>query len=625
MTRRSGRTRRGGRAPIGRRGSGGSPRFTAVRIALVMVLVVAAGKLVWIQGFASEQLASYAEQQRSKVIPVNAPRGTIYARDGQKLAVSTEKRALMVSLQAMRRAITEETSKHPDTAEDFDSRVNEIAGYIAKLLPEKTSKAELLRKFHKDVPFTYLVEGVNPSVADRITAKYPSIGAERRAKRMYPAGELAACVLGYANWRMNDPDVSDHGIHGLLGLESSYDDVLSGNPGKRLVSTAQGSEVVIPGTEKELEPADPGTDLRLTIDPEVQYEVQRMLSDYVSATDAEGGSAAVMDVQTGELYALANDSTFNPNDPETISSENSNNTAVTTPFEPGSVAKIITAAGVINYGLTKPQSVYQVPDHVEIADRVIRDAWNHMELPFTTAGIFGKSSNVGTLKLAEKLGPDRWMTMAKKFGLGQRTGIALPGESAGYLPPQDTWSGSTFGNLPIGQGMSMTLLQMTGMFQTIANDGVRVEPRIIKSKIKPDGSTVSGPSPDRTRVVDEQTADTVLGMLRGTVQEDDGRNQGTAPSAALAGYQISGKTGTAEQVNEKTGAYGDEYNITFAGTLSADNPRFVIGIRLDAPDTTLPKGSNAGPLFHDIAAYLAQHYQVPVSDEPAPYIPMVKK
>src|SRR5699024_6306800 len=135
---------------------------------------------------------------------------------------------------------------------------------------------------------------------------------------------------------------------------------------------------------------------------------------------------------------------------------------------------------------------------VEIADRVIRDAWNHMELPFTTAGIFGKSSNVGTLKLAEKLGPDRWMTMAKKFGLGQRTGIALPGESAGYLPPQDSWSGSTFGNLPIGQGMSMTLLQMTGMFQTIANDGVRVEPRIIKSKIKADGSTVSGPSPDRS-------------------------------------------------------------------------------------------------------------------------------
>src|SRR5699024_5271696 len=296
-----------------------------------------------------------------------------------------------------------------------------------------------------------------------------------------------------------------------------------------------------------------------------------------------------------------------------------------TPYEPGSVAKIITAAGVINYGVTEPQSVHEVPDHIKIADRVIHDAWNHMDLPFTTAGIFGKSSNVGTLKLADKLGPDRWMRMAQKFGLGEPTGIALPGESAGYLPQQESWSGSTFGNLPIGQGMSMTLLQMTGMFQTIANDGVRVEPRVIKSETEPDGSTVSGPSPEKVRVVDEKTANTVLGMLRGTVQDDDGRNQGTAESAALSGYQISGKTGTAEQVDEETGSYSDKYNITFAGTLPADDPRFVIGIRLDAPDTSLQKGSNAGPLFHDIAAYLAQHYQIPVSEESAPYIPMVEK
>lgn len=626
MARRSSRTRSGVRASAGRRGAGGSPRFTAVRIVLVLVLVAAGVKLVWIQGFASDELASHAEQQRSKIISVNAPRGTILARDGKKLAASTEKRALMVSLQGMRKDSREEAAKHPNSSDDFDTIADDAAEYIAKLLPKKTSKKELLRKFHKHESFTYLVEGVEPSVAKRITAKFPSIGTERRAKRIYPGQDLAATALGYANWRMDDPDVSKHSIHGLLGLESSYDKVLSGTPGKRLVNTAQGSEVVIPGTEQELEAAQAGTDVRLTIDPDVQYSVQRMLSNYVSATDAKGGSAAVMDVKTGELYALANDDTFDPSKPDTISTKKANNTAVTTPYEPGSVAKLITAAGVINYDVSKPQSVHEVPDHVKIADRVIHDAWGHMELPFTTAGIFGKSSNVGTLKLARKLGPERWLKMAKKFGLGQRTGVALPGESAGYLPGQDAWSGSTFANLPIGQGMSMTLLQMTGMFQTIANDGVRIEPRIVKSKIKPDGSAVPGPAPKKVRAVDEDTANTVLGMLRGTVQKDDGRNEGTAKSAALPGYQISGKTGTGQQVNEDTGAYSnDKYNITFAGALPADNPRFVIGVRLDAPDTTLPKGENAGPLFRKIAAYLAQHYQIPVSDESAPYIPMVKK
>src|SRR5699024_7654196 len=170
----------------------------------------------------SDEVVAAAGQQRSKVIPVNAPRGTIVARDGQKLAVSTEKRALMVSLRAMRDTTREQLAKQPHSADDFDTRVDEIAGYIAKLLPEKTSKAGLVRKFHKDEPFTYLAEGVEPSVADRITTKYPVIGAERRAKRVYPGGELAAPLLGYANWRMDDPDVSSHGIHGLLGLEGSY-------------------------------------------------------------------------------------------------------------------------------------------------------------------------------------------------------------------------------------------------------------------------------------------------------------------------------------------------------------------------------------------------------------------
>lgn len=625
MPQRPRTTRRAFRTTTGGAGTGGRSRFTVVRILLVLVLAAAGLKLVYIQGFAAEKLAGYAEQQRTKVIPISSPRGAITDRDGRKLAFSVEKRALMVSLQAMHKSWREYTAKHPKSSESFETRVTEIAAHIAKRLPEKTSKVELLRKFHKDEPFTYLVEGVEPSVAEKITAKYPEIGTERRAKRVYPADRLAAGILGFANWRMQSPDVSKHSIHGLMGLESTLDDVLSGTPGKRLVGTAQGSEVVIPGTERIIKAAKPGSDVALTIDSDVQYVVQRMLADYVAKTHADGGSAVVMDVKTGEVHALANAKTFNPNKPSTFTPERTNNGAVTTPFEPGSVAKLITAAGVIEHDVTKPQELHQVPDHIEIADRTISDAWQHTTLPFTTTGIFGKSSNVGTLMLSQQLGPQRWMDLARKFGLGLPTGIALPGESAGYLPPREQWSGSTFANLPIGQGVSMTLLQMTGMYQAIANDGVRIEPRIVRSKTKPDGTKVPGPAPDKVRVVSEQTADTVLGMLRATVQDGEHRDDGTGKAAAIAGYQIAGKTGTGQQIDPDTGAYSDTlYNITFAGVVPANDPRYVVGIRLDAPDTTLPKGHSAAPLFHDIAAYVAQHYQIPLSDKPAPYQQLIK-
>lgn len=625
MAQRPRTARRAVRTTTGRRGREGRSRFTVVRILLVLVLAAAGLKLVYIQGFAAEKLAGYAEQQRTKVIPISSPRGAITDRDGRKLAFSVEKRALMVSLQAMHRSWREHEAKHPESPESFETQVAKISAYMARRLPEKTSEQELLRKFHKDAPFTYLVEGVEPSVAEQITAQFPSIGMERRAQRVYPADNLASGILGYANWRMQSPDVSQHSIHGLMGLESTLDDVLSGVPGKRLVGTAQGSEVVIPGTERIIKAAKPGSDVALTIDSDVQYVVQRMLADYVAKTDADGGSAVVMDVNTGEVYSLANAKTFNPNKPSTFTPERTNNGAVTTPFEPGSVAKLITAAGVIEHGVTKPGDVHMVPDHIKIADRVVGDAWQHMRLPFTTTGIFGKSSNVGTLMLAQKLGPQRWLDLARKFGLGRPTGIALPGESAGYLPPRETWSGSTFANLPIGQGVSMTLLQMTGMYQAIANDGVRIEPRIVKSKVKPDGTRVPGPAADKVRVVGEQTADTVLGMLRATVQDGEQRDDGTGTAAAIAGYQIAGKTGTGQQIDPRTGTYSDTlYNITFAGMVPANDPRFVVGIRLDAPDTTLPKGHSAAPLFHDIAAYLAQRYQVPLSDKPAPYQQLIK-
>lgn len=599
-------------------------RFVIGRIVLAVVLVATGLKLGYVQGFQAEALSARAERQRTTTIDIPAQRGSIVDRNGAKLAFSVETRTLWANLRLMRKNWAEHERKNPKSGETFDTRVAEIAKYIAKKVPDKTSESELLEAFHdEDSSFTYLVDDVQPSVAEEIKEKFPEIGYEKRARREYPAGKVGSNIVGFANWRMEEPDQSKHNIEGLAGLESARNGVLTGEPGRQVVNTEQGSDVVIPGTEREVQQATPGSDLELTIDSDVQYNVQRMLSDYVEKSRADGGSAVVLDSETGEIYGLTSEKTLDPKnlDPDLMTEK-----AVTQPFEPGSVNKVITAAGAIEDGITSPKDVHRVPGSMKVADHTVRDAWDHGTQPFTTTGIFAKSSNVGTLMLAQELGPDRYMDLLKKFGLGQRTGAGLPGESPGYVPPRNQWSGTTFGNLPIGQGLSMTVLQMAGMYQAIANDGVRVEPRVVAATRTPDGRRVPEPKPDRTRVVSPKTAETVRNMLRATTQGGDMYESGTAPQAAIEGYQISGKTGTGQQVDPETGAYSNElYNITFAGMLPADDPRFVVGIRLDAPDTTLPAGSSAAPLFKQISSYLAQRYEIPLSDKKAPVVPLIRR
>jgi cell division protein FtsI (penicillin-binding protein 3) len=264
----------------------------------------------------------------------------------------------------------------------------------------------------------------------------------------------------------------------------------------------------------------------------------------------------------------------------------------------------------------------QVPGSIDMGGVTVGDAWEHGVMPYTTTGVFGKSSNVGTLMLAQRVGPERYAEMLDKFGLGQRTDVGLPGESEGLVPPIDQWSGSTFSNLPIGQGLSMTLLQMTGMYQAIANDGMRMPPRIVKATIAPDGTRTEEPRPDGVRVVSPQTATTVRNMLRATLQRDPmGYQQGTGSTGAVEGYQLSGKTGTAQKINPACGCYySDVYWITFAGMVTTDNPRYVVGIMADNPHRTADgqPGTTMAPLFHNIASWLLQRENIPLSPDPGP-------
>ncbi|EUA59101.1 penicillin binding transpeptidase domain protein [Mycobacterium intracellulare 1956] len=538
-------------------------------------MLVAAAQLFVLQVTKAPTLRAQAAGQLKVTDVEKAVRGSIIDRRKDQLAFTIESRALTFQPKRIHKQLEEAKAKN-SAAPDPQQRLRDIAKDVSGRLGNKPDSATLLKKLQSDENFVYLARAVDPAVASAISDKFPEVGSERQDLRQYPGGSLAANIVGGIDWDG----------HGLLGLEEAMDSVLSGTDGS--VTYDRGSDgVVIPGSYRNRHRAVNGSMVQLTLDDDIQFYVQQQVQQAKNVSGAHNVSAVVLDAKTGEVLAMANDNTFDPSqDIGRQGDKQLGNLAVSSPFEPGSVNKVITASSVIEYGLSNPDEVLQVPGTIQMGGVSIHDAWDHGVMPYTTTGVFGKSSNVGTLMLAQRVGPERFYDMVRKFGLGQRTNVGLPGESAGLVPPIDQWSGSTFSNLPIGQGLSMTLLQMTGMYQTIANDGVRIPPRIIKATIAPDGTRTEEPRPDGVRVVSAQTAQTVRNMLRAVVQHDPmGYQQGTGPAAAVTGYQMAGKTGTAQQINPACGCYFDNvYWITFAGMATVDNPRYVIGIMMDNPE-----------------------------------------
>ena len=580
---------------------------------IFLLLVVAAAQLFTLQVPRAEGLRAEAASQL-KVTDIDAAlRGAIVDRNGDKLAFTIEARALTFQPVKVRKQLEEAFQKDEEDAGGSvtpDKRLREIAAEVASRLGNKPDSARCSRscaatRLSSTSPVLSTRRSPTPSPRSS-----PRSARSARTCASIRVASLAANLVGGIDWDG----------HGLLGLEDSLDAVLAGTDGS--VTYDRGSDgVVIPGSYRNRHDAANGSTVQLTIDDDIQFYVQQQVQLAKDLSGAKNASAVVLDAKTGEVLAMSNDNTFDPSQDLSRQQERElGNLAVSSPFEPGSVNKIITAASVIEYGLSNPDEVLQVPGSIDMGGVTVRDAWNHGVMPYTTTGVFGKSSNVGTLMLAQRLGPERYAQMLRMFGLGQRTGVGLPGESAGLVPPIDQWSGSTFSNLPIGQGLSMTLLQMTGMYQAIANDGVRLSPRIIKETIAPDGTRTEEPRPDGVRVVSPETARTVRNMFRSVVQRDPmGVQQGTGPAAAVEGYQIAGKTGTAQQINPACGCYYDDvYWITFAGMAPADDPRYVVGVMVDAPHRAADgsPGSSAAPLFHNIASWLLQRENVPLSADP---------
>lgn len=571
-------------------------------------LALAAVMLLWIQVVQAPALTAESANQRTTRLVEPATRGTVADRNGAPLAYTMEAKALTFQPQRVRSELDEARADDPSKPETSDY-LKGVASAVHDALGDAAPEKSVLAKLESNETFVYLARGVDPGVAAAIVDEYDKVGLERQDIRLYPGGSLGANIVGATGWDG----------HGLLGLESSMDATLAGTDGSSTYD--RGSDgAVIPGSWRDRQAAVDGSAVELTIDSDIQYYVQHQVQRARDLSEAKNVSAVVLDTQTGEVLAMANDSTFNPAvGIDKQSDAELGNLAVSSPFEPGSVNKIITAAAAIEDGLTTPDEVLQVPGSITMSGVTVKDAWDHGVVPYTTTGIFGKSSNVGTLMLAQRVGEDRFAQMLDLFGLGHRTDVGLPGESDGLVPNREQWSGGTFANLPIGQGLSMTLLQMAGIYQAIANDGERIAPRIVRATIAPDGTRTETPRPEPVRVVGAQTAATVRDMFRSVVQDDTGNQRGTGTPAAIEGYQISGKTGTAQQIDQNCKCYSNsEYWITFAGIAPADDPRFVIGIMMDAPKRSADGsgGQSAAPLFHDIAAWMLQRQNVPLSVDP---------
>ncbi len=601
-------------------------RGTVVVVVVVVVALVLMARLVQVQLLQQDGLAHSASEQRTVQTPLYADRGAVTDRDGRDLAY-TMKASMIVAFpnqletyMADRYKIDKRTEDNPDGALPPDEQLDEIVDELPDMLEGDTGavkKEDLREALTSDSNYVRLVQNVDPDTAERIVARWPELSTENQDVRQYPNGAVGANIVGKYGW------VGDGVEGGQYGLELSQDARLQGTNGS--VTSDVGNDAVIPGTVRDRHPAVNGDSYRLTLDTDAQAYIQQQVQQAKDKSGAESASAVVLDAKSAEVIAMATSDTINPMgdlDKQVDQGKEFTNRVVENAFEPGSVAKIMTAAAAIEEGKTTPDEVLQVPGTIEMSGVTVKDAWDHGVVPYTTTGVFGKSSNVGTLMLADRVGKDKFSEYLHNFGIGQASDLGLPSETAGYVPDLDQWSGGTFANLPIGQGMSMNLLQMTSIYQALANDGVRVTPSLISSVTSPDGTEIPQDDPEETRVVSPATARTVVDMFRAVNQTDPtGVQQGTAPAAGIEGYQTAGKTGTAQQIDPDTKAYSNSnYWITYAGIAPADDPRFVVGIMLDNPQRSSDGsgGQSAAPLFHDVGSWLLDHYNVPLSATEAP-------
>jgi cell division protein FtsI (penicillin-binding protein 3) len=595
--------------PLGQPGT----RLRAGFVFIMVLLVIVSGRLVWLQGVQSTAYAVEASQQRTRTSTLMAPRGSITDRAGQPLAMSIDARAVYGEPRTIARAVC---TRPRDGSDPRPCTPETVAAAVAPVLdlPVEEVRERLERPLRSGDTcsketvlgcsgFVYLARGLDPDVAGEVRdLRLVGIGTMPEPRRVHPGNDLAANVVGFT-------DVEGKGA---AGVELALEEVLSGENG---TSTAQvdGSGRVIPNGSQVLKPPVPGRDVHLTIDRDLQWYTQQVLMRTVEEADAESASAVVMDVTTGEVLALASVPTFDADAPNEAPAELRGNRAVSDVFEPGSIGKVITAAAALEADVVTPDTVMTVPDRIQLSNKRFKDSHDHPPEEMTFTGVMVESSNVGTIMAAQRLGPgeeggQKLYEMLRRFGLGERTGIGLPGESRGIVPEVKDWYGTTYGALPIGQSYSVNGLQMASVYATIANDGVKVPARIVRSSTDAEGNVVPAPAAEPVRVLSPEIAAQLRLMLEGVTNEG-----GTAKTAAIPGYRVAGKTGTAQRVVD--GRY-QGYTASFVGFAPADAPRLVMSVSVQDPKNGYYGGVIAGPAFREVMAYALRALQVPPTGAP---------
>jgi cell division protein FtsI (penicillin-binding protein 3) len=528
----------------------------------VGLLVLAVGRTAYLGIVRSSALRRDASTQQvteEKVIP---QRGTIVDRNGVELAVSEPARDI---------------SADPYLLADPLS----VAQRLAPLLG--LSEAVLLRKLSERTGFVYLARSVPGSESQRVLAlKIPGVNGTPVMRRVYPRGTLAAQVLGV---------IGTEGA-GLAGLEYSRNAQLAGREGeRRVVSDAIGQPVSI----TESRPESPGSPLALTLDANIQQRTEDVLGAVARVFEPKDATAIVMDPNSGAILALANWPQVNPAQPGSAPAGALADRAVSFDYEPGSTFKVVAVSGALQQGLITPETGFDIPDQIQVADRTIHDDTEHGEETLTTSQILARSSNVGAIKIGLLEGASSFNDWVHRFGFGARTGVDLPGEEQGLTPPLDHYSGSSMGNLPIGQGELVTPMQMATAYSTIANGGILRPPHIVAGAA---GRRV--PVPAGHRVISSTTAASVRHMLEGVLAPG-----GTASEVSIPGYQLAGKTGTASKVDPATGEYSKTaYVASFIGFAPASHPKLLCAVVVDEPHSgSIYGGAVAAPAFGQIMSF----------------------
>lgn len=550
-------------------------RLVVLLVAMCLALGGIVTRLVMLQVRESGAFAALGAEQRIRTEDLPATRGDILDREGTPLAITLEARDIYAN----------------------PALVTDPAGEAAQIAPVLGVGVKDVRAaLRGEGTFVYVQRQADRDLAQQVADLHlAGIGFLPAAVRDYPAGSLASQVLGFV------------GIDGsgLSGLEQEYDPLLAGTPGERTIElSAQGQEIA--GGVDVTRAPQPGGDLVLTIDRQIQFQAQRYLRTAVIQNHAKGGTIIVMDPHTGDIYAMASYPWFDPNRFADAPRDAWRNRAVTDTWEPGSVNKIITAAAAIETKTVSPTERFEVPATRAVDGYVIHDAEAHPTEEMMLGDIIAKSSNVGASLVADRVGSPEMASYFARFGYGQPTGVGFPGEAAGMMPPLAGWTALTRATASFGAGVSVTPLQMAGVYATIANDGTWVQPRLVRATAGPDGVMREvAPSPTR-EVLHPATADLLTRMLAYAVAD------GTGENAQIMGYQVAGKTGTAKKLDDR-GRYTNRYVASFIGFLPASQPRVVVAAIIDEPRTVYG-GVAAAPLFQQVARYAIQRLGI----EPAP-------